>query len=97
MGEHRRAAIKYLTKNEWADALHFAVPPGTFIEAWRRRWIQSASKESLETENPRRGRRGFWDESETVGELFRRAFRSRVDLLTDRVKRSLSLFDAHCG
>ena len=53
-----------------------------------------ASKVSLEPENPRRVAPRV-PKSETAGNCF--VAWSRVELLTDRVERSLSLFDAYCG
>ena len=48
----------------------------------------------LLTENPRRVAPRV-PKSETAGNCF--VAWSRVELLTDRVERSLSLFDAYCG
>ena len=51
-------------------------------------------KKVLEIEPPA-GSPRFWTKSETAGNCF--VARSRVELLTDRVERSLRLFDAYCG
>ena len=52
-------------------------------------------KKRWEQKTPGGGAEGSGRKSETAGNCF--VAWSRVELLTDRVERSLSLFDAYCG